>query len=226
MRKTVLSALALPLLLAACNSSSNSSSNPKPTAPDPLTLNFTATGTLQNYTPASTQALSVSVPGGTAAVGQLTTDKGVSVTLTPTIAQQGARKLSDQVSGLKGKSCDVSKLSVQDATYRGFSSFDFTTAKGVASHVEARTITNNSDGTRTIGRKAFWYATSAGSITGTYTCPNSSQTTFNLNLKPGWNLIDTTWNYNPTTDVTTNLQYSNAVSTTTYSGSWYAYSND
>lgn len=218
MRKTALIALTLPLVLAACTTPE--------TGPDPLTLNFTATGTLQNYTPGQTYALSVPLATGTTNVGEIKADKSVSATLTPDIAKARSRTLSDFVNSIKTAGCDASQMSVQDTTYRSLSKFDFTTANGTASYVQARSEVTNTDGTRNVTEKAFWYATAAGSITGQYTCPGGDPITYNVTLQPGWNTIDTTGLFNPTTKTTTNIHYTSVASTNTYTGPWYAYTKN
>ncbi|GAA5502705.1 hypothetical protein Dxin01_02449 [Deinococcus xinjiangensis] len=218
MHKTTLLALTLPLFLAACTTPE--------TGPDPLTLNFTATGTLQNYTPDQTYALSVPLATGTASVGEIKTDKAVSVTLTPEIAKAKSRTLADFVNSIKTAGCDASQLTVQDTTYRGLSKFDFTTSNGTASYVQARSEISNADGTRSVTEKAFWYATAAGSITGQYTCPGGTPITYNVTLQPGWNVIDTTGVYNPTSKTTSSIRYTSMASTNTYTGPWYAYTKN
>lgn len=218
MRKTALLALTLPLALAACT--------PPVTGPDPLTLNFTGTGTLQDYTPGQTYALSVPLATGTANVGEIKPDKTVSVTITPDVAKAKSRTLSDFVNSIKAAGCDTTQLTVQDTTYRSISKLDFTTSSGTPSYVQARGETSNADGTRNVTETAFWYATTAGALNGQYTCPGGTPITYNVTLYPGWNIIQTTGLYNPTTKSTSNIRYASATNANTYTGPWYAYTKN
>ncbi|GAA5504174.1 hypothetical protein Dxin01_03943 [Deinococcus xinjiangensis] len=214
----ILPALLLPVLLAACT-------DPGQSVPDPLTQPFTGTGSLVNYTPNQTYTLSVPVTSGTANVGQIGTDKAVSITVTPDVAQQRARTLTDFVNSVKAAGCDVTGISLQDTTYRSFSQFDFTTSTGKAATVEARSEATNADGTVNVTRKSFWFASTAGRMTGQYVCDGTA-TTFDIALKPGWNIVDQTSVRNPSTATSTNVRYANAVSSNTYAGSWYAYTKN
>lgn len=204
------------LLFTACN---------PPTTTDPTTLTFTGTGTAQNIQAIDTPySLTNTFNKVSLVVGTLNTDKSVSVSLDPTKITSWV-KLSDWKANMADSGCDVSKLNITtDTAYYIVQNLAF--SEGTTNFsLDAGTTTKNSDGTTTYVHHKFFYVKSAGQMTGQATCPDTAGArTFDVQLKPGWNIIDWRDIYNPTTKLFTSYAFTTGAHTNTYNGPWTIYS--
>lgn len=218
MRKLLLLLPVLPALLAACG--------PGAPAVDPTTLTFVGKGSLadDNASVTSDYALSTTFGGKTLAnVGTLKAGGAVNMQVTAA----GANSLpSFSLGGWRGnwgKTCDVSQLTVgQDAPYVIVDGLGFTD-EGKTYELYAQTITKNTDGTFSSDRSLFFYTTKSGSLTGEVSCANQVKRSFNVTLRPGWNIVHHKWTYNPTTQSYSQDSYGNTEQATTYDGPWVVY---
>ena len=216
MRTRFLPALLLPALLAACQ-------NGTPNSPDPLTLDFTATGASRNYTPTQDLQLSYTTQNQKLVIGTLKSGGTVDVLMTAAQAKSVTmRQLTEYANAWKDGGCDVTALNVQNTPLRFTDLATFTSPAGTPSVLYPQTVTKNADGSATTARVGFYYAVNAGSMKGAVTCLGRSAVTYDIILKPGWNTVTHT--------VTTKLdgqyvedRFDQSTHTNRYDGPWYAY---
>lgn len=198
MNKIQVAALAFStVLLAACNGGN-------PTV-DPLSQNFTATGTGQ-WTPPATATLTHTFPTGgkTMTVGTYDVNKNVNITITADQVKSLTLLNGDDFKYNMGSNCDSSGLSVYSGMqYYRFISTDIFTINGNKSYIKPQTKTTNSDGTISYADRHFIYVTTGGIVSGAVVCPTYT-VNVNISLKPGWNVVQETYTYHPTTGLYTN----------------------
>lgn len=92
-------------------------------------------------------------------------------------------------------------------------------ANGTKYEVRPGKLKENSDGSVTLNLQDLIYAEKTGSLKGTKHC-GSDMLSLDLDLKPGWNLIDDSQTYNFSTNTWDTIKLRNARPVKSYDGPW------
>lgn len=216
--KTSLALVASALLLASCGGGGSTSTTPT----DPTTLTLTSNGRVQNFTPDREYTLSYDTGISLIQVGSMKTDKSVAISITAEQGSQNMSTLSAWHARMQAAKCDVTTLTVADTSYRVHTYYPFTQADGTKMYTVMQRATAVGDGTYNWDRTHMFYVKTAGGMKGTSNC-SGVVTAFNIELKPGWNVVHQTFNENPADMSWKNHQYTSGNPLTTVTGNWYAY---
>lgn len=195
-----------------------------PNTPDPTTLSFQGSGSAPGAQNTTSLPLTAYFWGTKNAAGTLNADKTVNLRLTPAMYAAGPTKTLSDWKNSFDASCNTSGLNITtNTTYWMFSRGYYQETATVNRYLTPGSYVTNADGTESFTLYFFYFVKSSGAMSGTVTC-GTEKYSYDLTLKPGWNIATDTYTINPSTGALTTVEKLQTVSTdTSYNGPWISF---